>query len=328
MTKFSLGDNTKERGVDADYDRLPGIKEHIRSLGSLFRLLRERRIAGYQRDERLREWILFDGAIYLDTCGNAGRGKRGAIQGDVFSASDFYDIKSRLSEEAKDKVHSSYGHGIQAHLPRPGMVCPVCMEEWTIRNFLDSYTQQSNEWGELLSEGDEPMTRAQWSRLHSSASWYKIAHNLTKNGSDKPIKYDDETLIEHGDEGSVYTWKFYHPECLRLERTLKEMSKLREALDSAGFTHLLFTPVENEYWGYPDCSKWFVVQTELCELKVGWRKRVINVESECGVNMASLVPDDDKDKPTRGENYLHCWGYEKFTEYMTTLRERLLKRKV
>jgi len=64
---------------------------------------------------------------------------------------------------------------------------------------------------------------------------------------------------------------------------------------------------------------WFMVTTEKGRIKIGWRKRVIEIDwSE------SIIPDEAEDlfafeDVTKGEKYIHAWGYEKAKEYIDKL---------
>lgn len=94
----------------------------------------------------------------------------------------------------------------------------------------------------------------------------------------------------------------------------------------------------NEYW--PDCedyadirrdSPWWLVKTEYGMIKIGWRKRVINIDwsdTEYKAGESKFWDDRDiavltKDEVTKSTAYVHAWGYAKAVEYLTTLHLRL-----
>jgi hypothetical protein len=86
--------------------------------------------------------------------------------------------------------------------------------------------------------------------------------------------------------------------------------------------------VPNEYSNqyYTAMTPWFVVTTHRGRIKVGWRKRVINIDwsdSEVKATGMALFPDEET---TRGEAYeqsggcyVHAWGYEKLAEYLKVI---------
>jgi hypothetical protein len=64
---------------------------------------------------------------------------------------------------------------------------------------------------------------------------------------------------------------------------------------------------------------WFVVTTPVGRIKIGWRKRVINIdwsESDVKTSAQDLFPREDV---TKFERYIHAWGYEKAREYVHTI---------
>lgn len=147
----------------------------------------------------------------------------------------------------------------------------------------------------------------------SSTAW-----RVSLRRNDGQIPYEPGVILQKGDAAHVDMYGFYHAECLRLKVTVEERQKFDDCFQKAGFRHRLFTAIPNEYWGYPDCSKWFMVQTEFGDIKLGWRKRVVSIHCE-DVDLDTIT----KDNVTMSEGVLHAWGYEKLTEYLTTIRNRL-----
>jgi hypothetical protein len=73
----------------------------------------------------------------------------------------------------------------------------------------------------------------------------------------------------------------------------------------------------NEY-----CCKhlpWFIVTTTKGRIKIGWRKRVIDInwaDSRIQEHADTLFPDEDTTKYHRG---IHAWGLDKAKEYINIL---------
>ncbi len=88
----------------------------------------------------------------------------------------------------------------------------------------------------------------------------------------------------------------------------------------------------NEYWSDPyDTEPWWLVKTKFGLIKIGWRKRVINIDwfdtkYQAGV---SKFYDDRPieiltcDNTTKWETGVHARGYAKAVEYLSTLHIRL-----
>lgn len=67
---------------------------------------------------------------------------------------------------------------------------------------------------------------------------------------------------------------------------------------------------------------WFVVTTKVGRIKIGWRKRVINIdwsETTCKIPGGVLFPTEESTKGEKGENnpyYIHAWTIDKAKEYI------------
>jgi hypothetical protein len=64
---------------------------------------------------------------------------------------------------------------------------------------------------------------------------------------------------------------------------------------------------------------WFVVTTLVGRIKIGWRKRVINIDWSETVGTESsddLFADEDV---TKGNKYIHAWSIEKARQYIETI---------
>jgi len=85
--------------------------------------------------------------------------------------------------------------------------------------------------------------------------------------------------------------------------------------------------ITNGYCSQPCCANlpWFVVTTAIGPVVIGWRKRVINIDWSRTIQKkaaAELFPTEDV---TKGEQYIHAWGYEKAKEYVDKLHREVLK---
>lgn len=82
----------------------------------------------------------------------------------------------------------------------------------------------------------------------------------------------------------------------------------------------------NEYW--PEAyvvqraeSPWWLVSTEMGNIKIGWRKRVISINwEETGVEC--IVTDDDV---TKGKFMVHAYSHAAAVKYLDALRREYKK---
>lgn len=87
--------------------------------------------------------------------------------------------------------------------------------------------------------------------------------------------------------------------------------------------HLIYAKaVPNEYFSpdeiYGQMHPWFLVTTTRGIIKLGWRKRVINLEwdqSDIPKDAVSLFTED----VTKGPGYIHCYGYESLKQHVQAL---------
>lgn len=78
----------------------------------------------------------------------------------------------------------------------------------------------------------------------------------------------------------------------------------------------------NGYWPdaptYDDIRRpWWLVQTEIGLIRIGWRKKVLEIDWE-SAEFRGLVTEDDV---TKGQSMVHAWSTVKAVEYLTRLFE-------
>jgi hypothetical protein len=243
-----------------DYDTEEGIRTYLTDLDGVHRLFKARHQAGYDRHERLREFLVL-GRYYLDTCGNC-----------MLTTFKFgYDVDANFLCDGFDpvvpwadvvKIPKLRSTSTFEYPPTAQHVCEECGEGWTITNMHDS-----------------------------------------------------ERVRNHEDD----TFRYEHLACYKLSAERRMMAFYREVLDEAGYGMWLSTPIPNEYW--PDDAPWCLVRGPKGSLKIGWRKRVLNIDW-AGLNQGAKL-DADKLFPgenvTKGDTYIHAWGKEKAVEYLRVL---------
>lgn len=68
----------------------------------------------------------------------------------------------------------------------------------------------------------------------------------------------------------------------------------------------------------PICKErpWWLVETSFGIVKIGWRKRVIEIDWSC----TELHGELTNDQVTQSEVMVHAWGWPKALEYMRNLK--------
>jgi len=142
---------------------------------------------------------------------------------------------------------------------------------------------------------------------------------------------------------------FQHVYCHKLSAEREVMQEFRGYLDKAGLERALLSAIPNEYWKEDTAEPWCLARTPFGTLKIGWRKRVLNIDWSAVLNERlakidkldldtrydaraalhktidanTLFPNEDV---TRWETGIHAWGAEKAVEYLKVIREKVLGR--
>jgi hypothetical protein len=79
----------------------------------------------------------------------------------------------------------------------------------------------------------------------------------------------------------------------------------------------------NQYWGKNDVrGPWWLVQTDIGPVRIGWRKRVIEIEWEaCSYGhqpVRGIVTEDDV---TKDQTSVHAYSMVKAALYLAALRD-------
>lgn len=123
--------------MPSSHDTAEGIASHLDSIGGLNKLAHERHVAGYDRRERLTEWVVL-GRFYLDSCGNFSRCQ---IQHDGLSDLEpvIRELPPVLRKEDLFKVLPGLiiSSSMTRCLPKPEDTCPECGEGWTVASAHD-----------------------------------------------------------------------------------------------------------------------------------------------------------------------------------------------
>lgn len=96
------------------------------------------------------------------------------------------------------------------------------------------------------------------------------------------------------------------------------------ALTLAGFEILHTFQLSNQYWptSYVDLvlkNPWWLFKTDVGDIVIGPRKRVIELDwQHTGLKAADLTEDD----VTKSDTFIHAWTKEKLIHYLITLRSK------
>ena len=313
------------------YDSFQAIYESLKSLGSFNALLEARHRAGYDRHERLNEWVVL-GRFILDTCGNTlkftGENIPAVMFPDipqVFTQTEFAAYLIRKSPNREVWLSVSIGSDI----PSAHLACPVCKEPWAVSNCHDVVTEHESRVIKLDGYGGTGTTLGMMKELWNSnkdAIWRvqpdcSIRNDQYISGTNKTgwIAPEDDYQIHPGDEAMVNVWTYRHHECHRQNQLGREQAYFGQICPEAGFTSIRLTPIANQYCPCDSCAPWFEVVADGIAFTIGWRKRVISIQS----TDPRIILDKmfSKEETTKSTHEIHAWGREKCIEYLSTIRE-------
>jgi len=343
-----------ETGIDYNNPLQVGTHILVNGLRALNEVTRARHNAYYERKELLTPLVIM-GTWYSDTCGNAMKvrweGKEPKVKGGFPLAVTMDGWKKFLKDHNLTNRYHSFV--LEYSIPPDGMVCDVCGKKWTLETATKAVTSHRMELiplddfvGKTLREVEDLIeVRLKGSVLLQPE--LMIKNKAYEGLKDHPVypdvqmrdnnedgwiyKADKDTYrVQNGDQGYFNVWAFRHEACQRSHLEKEERKYFEEVFREAGFKEFTLYTAPNEYCSCLHCAPWFRVRTELGLFKIGWRKRVINLqwgpESELQNNprlfgnMQYMFKDEDV---TLWNNGIHCWGKEKAIEYLKRIREAI-----
>ncbi|MDF2879987.1 MAG: hypothetical protein K0R54_544 [Clostridiaceae bacterium] len=145
------------------------------------------------------------------------------------------------------------------------------------------------------------------------------------------IPYADEICPECGEKWTLETLNdfilvnqdnfkknSYHKECLKKHNSREQLKEFTDILFMVySLKNITFTEIPNEYCPCDHCSPWFIVSTPDGDIKIGWRKRVINIKwLENYKKFSDTFEYEDVTKRFSEERYIHAWSTERAIEYI------------
>ena len=240
------------------------------------------------------------------------------------------------------------------NLPLPGLLCAHCKKPWNDSNFYDTVVYHDTETCSLMEFVGETLGAVKFVYAKRNDAIYRTQPDiLIRNDKyiDPSPKYPDPKhdrergivknehgwlsaedgiadahAIEEGDELFLNVWRYFHGACNK-ERLLQETeARFRALFVKAGFKMVSMMDLPNEYCQCGVSAPWFSVITEFGTIKIGWRKRVINIDWS-GLDPKHRKRDTlslfDGEDVTKGDDSIHAWGWEKAEDYLRRIREHL-----
>jgi len=278
-----------------------------------------------------------NGVWHFDSCGNCSKvtesGYSGSIEHcliahpSVMSRDDYFEI---LKERGIDGVSVSCT-GVS--VPTEKVKCFKCGKRWTM-NDAHNFVAKSSQRSFLLdSFVGKTFEEARDAVCEGSDMMRWTGCEVYRAGKSEGI--DNQSVVMEGDEIQLVEVKMFHPGCNRLWMEMTEKDWFRKVFEEVGFDRIALEAIPNGYCPCDVCAPWFIVTTEIGDVKIGWRKRVIEIDW-------SEVYESKREKPkwenesetirasvlfhgedvTKGKAYIHAWSKEKAVEYLRVLKEK------
>lgn len=175
--------------------------------------------------------------------------------------------------------------------------------------------------------------RPKTSDVHNAEGWPRVYYSLTSGQTTtgvelyatigRPLTENDHLAIakamdELQRELSAESSRL-HP--ANIEWKAAWLRRAAEMFDAAKLSPIYVREVDNEYCGPKCCPNrvWLLVTTRMGVVKIGWRKRVIEIDWSASDVTSTTEDLFAKEDVTKGERMIHAWGYEKATEYLTAI---------
>ncbi len=325
------------------YDSKEEIVHAITSLDRFAHLAEERHCAGYDREETLSEFYVFGGRFRLDRCGNTLRAsadplpERFRVLAPVLTHDEFWQFHSECRVH-DPRIDTSVSYSLmRSSIPTEMLRCGHCNHYWKAQNAYDTYVEAStqvcslNEFmGSTLADVHEAyfakrdvqyvmqpemlLRRDEWidhslKYPHPRHSWERdaVVNKAGWRGKDDGV--NGATIIKRGDETYFNIRTYFHTECFALSLAAKTQKEFHDIFVAAGFIDPVLTAVPNEYGSQSYRGPWYTVPMEVGGvLRVGWRKRVIEIDwsgchSKLHHRLAALFA---KEETTHTERIVHA----------------------
>ena len=189
------------------YDSIEGIEMFYLTdgLAGLNRLIKDRKTAGYDRKERLHDFVIM-GRWSTDACGNFGRCEFQLDYEPIKLPKDLPRVM-RTEDAYKRVVNVSLTTYSSSDVPPSHVFCPECKKNWSIDNAHDTHVDTSNRV--------VPLTPGKTIR-DRELDWVDNSEGVFRFGPEPSVRnakfinlaphpeYKDQAVNEKG-------WRYRHP---------------------------------------------------------------------------------------------------------------------
>lgn len=333
------------------YDDIKQMEPYCHSLEKFLELCLARSIGSHDRSEKLGNFVVM-GTWHLDSFGQVGRMSEIKKYDDI--ARQEYLVKVDFpvicfSHEVQNLlpagVNWGFGFGYNSSPPPANIFCPECKKTWSMENAGDYIREDDSVGVDATSFIGKSMKEARdFFKNDGSARYFMRKSICLRNdrfidltphpeyagmlmndkgyaGSDGSHKRFpqvdfDSYVIQPGDE-LVFdkTW-YRHTRCHLDHISAESRTKFEASITAAGFKVIGAIRQPNEYGSLLYRGPWWLFDTDMGVVKVGWRKRVIQLDFS-KVDSSYIVTDDSV---TKSAGMVHADNHDQLTSYLMEVR--------
>lgn len=206
-------------------------------------------------------------------------------------------------------------------LPIAHTKCACCGKSWTMDNLDDYKTDYGSvSADELKNNVNQTVYNDVFSML-AATDIFKFASSPISVIQNELNKLTGRTWKIIQKEGKITRFLYtthYHSAChLKLVED-NTKSDIVEAIESTEFIISGMIRTKNRYGSEIYNGPWWMVDTQYGLLRIGWRKRVIEISYE--FIDRHYLPNTEE---TRGPGYEHVYGYEKLSQALNAFKNHL-----
>ncbi|MBP5993368.1 MAG: hypothetical protein KA731_00510 [Candidatus Moranbacteria bacterium] len=325
-----------------EYDSVKGIGGLLKHYPHFHAVIEERRLAA-ERGEELHEFVVLRHFV-LDHFGQVGR--ISPYPDGSMDHKGLCEPKAEFFADLHGKCQYVSVTLAPVYLPPLNIQCAGCGQYYGTEDCHDVMVWNEHEIHLPL---DEFVGRQFWEVKHAFSTCHTAHHFFSPQAmirNDRFIDLAQEPyfdsksrinqrgwvgveqglgdwyVVQPGDETCYHRTQYFHQACFEPWMTEKTRREFEAVLLATGFdASSAMTVMPNGYGSFAYRGPWFRVELPEGSLRIGWRKRVIEIVlNDWPIDCASLLADESV---TVGQQLVHAWDYDKAVQYLSRMRQAM-----
>ncbi len=322
-----------------EYDSAKGVGRFLRHYPHFHAVIEERRLAA-ERGEGLNELVVLRHFV-LDRFGQVGR--ISPYPDGIMDHKGLCETRAEFFADLQGKCEYVSVTLAPVYLPPINTQCAGCGQYYGTADCHDVMVWNEND---IRLSLDEFVGRQFWEVKHAFAACHSAQHHFSPQAmirndrfvnlgqepyfdSTSPINQfgwvgveqglGDWYVIQPGDETCYSRTQYFHQACFEPWMTEKTRKEFEAVFLAIGFdASSAMTVIPNKYGSFSYHGPWFQVELPEGSLRIGWRKRVIEIVlSDWSIDCTQLFAGEEV---TKDQQLIHAWGYDQAVQYLSRMR--------